>query len=244
MILAAIRALESGGDYTAAARSSTASGAYQFLDSTWGGYGGYARALDAPPPVQDAKAAEWAAAILARNAGDVTAVPVSWYIGHVPVGDEWDRIPPYPGNTLTPRQYQQRWMAHYAELLDRPSGRQHVDLDPGRRRQHLPHRRSSMSAHAEDPPSCSPEPTTSSPTPPGGQPPPTTTPATAPGSHPSRHRCPRTSNPSRSSLVRGAPPRTWPRVRAGCRRPRFRHGRGRYRRRHRGRGRYRATTWP
>ena len=119
-ILAAIRTLESGGDYTAAASASTASGAYQFLDSTWDGYGGYARALDAPPPVQDAKAAEWARAILARNGGDVASVPVSWYIGHVPVGDEWDRLPPYPGNTLTPREYQQRWMSTYSELLGRP----------------------------------------------------------------------------------------------------------------------------
>jgi hypothetical protein len=122
-ILAAIRAIESGGDYTAAARSSTASGAYQFLDSTWNGHGGYQRARDAPPPVQDAKAAEWAAAILARNGGAVASVPVSWYIGHVPVGVEWDRLPPYPGNTLTPREYQQRWMTEYALQLDRSETR-------------------------------------------------------------------------------------------------------------------------
>ena len=121
-ILAAIRAIESGGDYGAAARSSTASGAYQFLDSSWGGYGGYRRARDAPPPVQDAKAAELATSILARNGGDVASVPVSWYIGHVPVGDEWDRVPPYPGNSLTPRQYLERWMTRYAELLGRPDG--------------------------------------------------------------------------------------------------------------------------
>jgi hypothetical protein len=120
-ILAALRAIESGGDYRAAARSSTASGAYQFLDSTWGGYGGYRRARDAPPPVQDAKAVELATSILARNGGDVASVPVSWYIGHVPVGDEWDRVPPYPGNSLTPRQYLGRWLGKYAELLGRPA---------------------------------------------------------------------------------------------------------------------------
>ena len=56
-ILATIRTLESGGDYTAASRTSSASGAYQFVDSTWSGYGGYPRAKDAPPAVQDAAAA-------------------------------------------------------------------------------------------------------------------------------------------------------------------------------------------
>jgi hypothetical protein len=120
VILATIRTLESGGDYTAAASSSTASGAYQFLDSTWGGYGGYRRATDAPPAVQDAKAAAWATAILGRNGGDITSVPVSWYIGHVPVGDEWDRVPAYPGNTLTPREYQRRWLDIYAAMIGRP----------------------------------------------------------------------------------------------------------------------------
>ena len=83
--------------------TSTASGAYQFLDSSWGGYGGYRRAKDAPPAVQDAKAAELATCILDRNGGDVSTIPVSWYIGHVPVGAEWDTVPPYPGNRLTPR---------------------------------------------------------------------------------------------------------------------------------------------
>ncbi len=119
-ILSTIKAMESGGDYTVAAATSTASGAYQFLDTSWGGYGGYARAKDAPPTVQDAKAAELAASILARNGGDVSTVPVSWYLGHVPVGAEWDTVPAYPGNRLTPREYQDRWMKRYAQLLGRP----------------------------------------------------------------------------------------------------------------------------
>ena len=115
-VLRTIRALESGGDYTAQARGSTASGAYQFLDATWARYGGYARAADAPPSVQDAKAADLVTSILTRHANDVGAVPVVWYIGHVPAAGspEWDRVPaPEAGNRLTPRQYQTRWLGQY-----------------------------------------------------------------------------------------------------------------------------------
>jgi hypothetical protein len=115
-ILATIRTLESGGDYTAQAAGSSASGAYQFLDSTWAGYGGYTRAADAPPATQDAKAGEYVQSILDANHGDVSAVPVVWYLGHVPPdgAPEWDQVPaPDAGNALTPREYQQRWLAEY-----------------------------------------------------------------------------------------------------------------------------------
>lgn len=47
---------ESGGNIRAQNPSSTASGKWQFLDSTWAGYGGYAKARYAPESVQDAKA--------------------------------------------------------------------------------------------------------------------------------------------------------------------------------------------
>ena len=117
-VLSTIRTLESGGDYSAQARGATASGAYQFLDSTWARYGGYARAGAAPPSVQDAKAAELVTSILTEHDNDVSAVPVVWYIGHVPADGsaEWDRVPaPEAGNRLTPREYQTRWLRQYAE---------------------------------------------------------------------------------------------------------------------------------
>jgi hypothetical protein len=117
-ILATIRTLESGGNYQAEAAGSTASGAYQFLDTTWNGYSGYTHAADAPPHIQDANAAEHVTQILEAHGGDITAVPVVWYIGHVPPAGsaEWDTVPyPDAGNRLTPRQYQQRWMDTYQQ---------------------------------------------------------------------------------------------------------------------------------
>lgn len=60
-VLEAIKQCESGGDYTAVNASSGASGAYQFLDSTWQSMdaaSGYSTAASAPESVQDAAAIE------------------------------------------------------------------------------------------------------------------------------------------------------------------------------------------
>ena len=60
--LACVRRHESGGNYQAENPVSTASGAYQFLDSTWrtmsarAGHSGWGHAASAPPAVQDAVA--------------------------------------------------------------------------------------------------------------------------------------------------------------------------------------------
>jgi hypothetical protein len=60
--LACVRKHESGGNYQAKNPVSTASGAYQFLDSTWrtmsdrAGHRGYGSARSAPPHIQDAVA--------------------------------------------------------------------------------------------------------------------------------------------------------------------------------------------
>ena len=52
---------ESKGDPNAVNPSSGAGGKYQFLPSTWSGYGGYSRAQDAPESVQDERFNEmWA----------------------------------------------------------------------------------------------------------------------------------------------------------------------------------------
>lgn len=56
--LETIKRLESGGNYQAQNPTSTASGAYQVLRSTWNNYGGYPTAASAPPEVQDQFAAE------------------------------------------------------------------------------------------------------------------------------------------------------------------------------------------
>jgi hypothetical protein len=118
-ILATIRTLESGGNYAAQAAGSSASGAYQFVDGTCNNYGGYRRAVNAPPDVQDAKASDMVFAVLEKNGNDVAAVPVVWYLGHLPApaSASWDTVPaPNAGNVLTPRQYQTRWVNKYLEI--------------------------------------------------------------------------------------------------------------------------------
>jgi hypothetical protein len=114
VILETIRQRESGGNYKAQSDSSTASGAYQFIDGTWQGLTNkfnvgkeFKRAKDAPPEIQDAVADKYIADILKRHNGDVKWVPREWYAG--PKGYLTDKeLAANKG--LTVEQYSNIWM--------------------------------------------------------------------------------------------------------------------------------------
>jgi hypothetical protein len=121
-ILATIRYLESRGDYTAPLNKGRASGAYQFITSTWDNYGGYPNAFLAPPEVQDERAAADVTKFLAQWNNDVSMVPVMWYYPRASREAELMDIVPVPsaGNVLTVREYQQRWLGVWAFLSGQP----------------------------------------------------------------------------------------------------------------------------
>jgi Transglycosylase-like domain len=119
-ILATIRQKESGGNYTVKnpKPGQTASGGYQFINSTWRSltkkYGvgtQYKSAKDAPPEVQDAVARAHVKEILANNNNDVTKVPLVWYTGNAQGKISQEAID--INNGLTPAKYQAMWMKSY-----------------------------------------------------------------------------------------------------------------------------------
>ena len=126
-ILATIRQRESSGDYNAQAKTTTASGAYQFIDSTWQGltkkYGigqEFGKAKLAPKEIQDAIARAYVNDILKEAGGDVSKVPLAWYTGNIQgkISDAGLRA----NSGLTPETYQSKWMGTYNNMPAGPSG--------------------------------------------------------------------------------------------------------------------------
>lgn len=120
-ILATIRSRESRGDYSIKSKSSSASGAYQFINSTWRGltekFGigkEYRTAADAPPAVQDAVAAAYVADILRRNNNDLSKVPLEWYTGNSEGRISAAAIGLNRGKT--PDVYVDEWMTDYYKI--------------------------------------------------------------------------------------------------------------------------------
>jgi hypothetical protein len=117
-ILATIRYVESRGDYDAPPNRGRASGAYQFITSTWNGYGGYSEAYLAPPEIQDERAILDVEKFLDQWDNDVSMVPIMWYYPRAARDVMLMDVVPVPsaGNVLTVREYQQRWLAVWGFL--------------------------------------------------------------------------------------------------------------------------------
>ncbi len=115
-ILATIRYMESRGIYTSPPNAAGASGAYQYIPSTWANHAGYPHAYLAPPAVQDERAAQDVVRFLAEWNDDVSMIPVLWYFPAAALDPAlMDRVPrPGLGNVLTIREYQQRWLGVFA----------------------------------------------------------------------------------------------------------------------------------
>lgn len=120
-ILETIKGRESGGDYRVQNAKGSASGGYQFIDSTWKSlsskYGigtEYKSAKEAPSEVQDMVAAAYVKDILAENNNDVTKVPVVWYTGNA--AGQMSEEALAVNNGLTAAEYQTKWMRAYNKL--------------------------------------------------------------------------------------------------------------------------------
>ena len=123
VILDTIRSIESDTHYDIAPNRGGASGAYQYINITWQYWArrvdidtvAYPVAYLAPPADQDRAADANITSILADHHDDVTAIPVAWYLPAALDDPALMDVVPMPaaGNTLTPRQYQRRWMGRY-----------------------------------------------------------------------------------------------------------------------------------
>ena len=117
-VLSTIRTRESGGNYEAQAKGSSASGAYQFIDSTWQGltkkYGmgqEFKSAKLAPKEIQDQIAQKYVEEIMAANGGDVRAVANTWYTGNAQGKMSAQALA--ANNGLTSQKYTEKFMGTF-----------------------------------------------------------------------------------------------------------------------------------
>jgi hypothetical protein len=139
-ILQVIRKRESGGNYTALNKTASASGAYQYIDSTWrtksrevAGASSYPRAYQAPKAIQDAVAAANVRGILSVTGNHLAGVPVFWYSPAAWNNDSLMNSIPRPdaGNKQTVRQYAEGWLKEYDSMGGTVGGIDATALPPG-----------------------------------------------------------------------------------------------------------------
>jgi hypothetical protein len=107
---ATIRQMESNNNYTIQSSTSSASGAYQYVDGTWHNYQGYAHAYQAPPAVQDQRAMEDIRGVISKYGNKLMNIPRWWYLpSSLTDSSQLDRVPSGGGNTLTIRAYSYKW---------------------------------------------------------------------------------------------------------------------------------------
>jgi hypothetical protein len=160
-ILDTIKKRESGGNYQAQAKGSSASGAYQFIDSTWqaqtkkAGIGTeYKSAKDAPKEIQDAIAKQMVEDILKQAKGDVSKVPLAWYTGNIQ-GKMSDKALA-ANNGLTAETYQQKWMGDFnkmggANKIAGPTGSYESKMASVQPDKTLPPKEAPVTAQSNDP---------------------------------------------------------------------------------------------
>jgi uncharacterized protein (TIGR02594 family) len=128
-ILATIKQMESGNDYQAQNPTSSASGAYQFIDSTWqsltkkAGIGTeFKSAKEAPAAIQDQIAKLHLQEIIGKAGGDISKIPTAWFTGNVQG----------KSSAVSPEKvqaYVQKWMGIYGSM---PGGANMAGGMPGR----------------------------------------------------------------------------------------------------------------
>jgi hypothetical protein len=136
-VLATIRQMESGGNYTIVTKGgSDACGAYQYVSSTWqsmlyrtiragwlpSNTPMYSRACQAPANVQDTVARFDVTTFLPSVSNNVSMVPIHWY--YPAAIATWPAMANYtpPGNNISLGAYQANWMKVYQQKAGAGSG--------------------------------------------------------------------------------------------------------------------------